>query len=211
MTAVTLKEKAYAELRKSILNGELKPGDFLTERMLVEQLEMSRTPIRAALERLDAEGLAKYTPNKGLVVTDISISQASDIYDFRMAMECFVAGRLALRRWSPEDIGWFRSNLRLQEKCVQEDDHPGFTEADALFHRKLAEVYENNEILQTMDRLQDKLYQIALRVLKKDRTRIRQSFQDHMEIFEHILQGKQNEAAKAMETHLEYGKKILIT
>jgi DNA-binding GntR family transcriptional regulator len=210
MAAITLKEKAYLELRKLILNGELKPGEFLTERTLVEMLGMSRTPIRSALERLDVEGLANYTPNKGLIVAEISLNRAIDIYDFRTAIECFVVRKLALRNWADEDIQAIKDNLKEQEDCVNRNDFESFTTADSAYHRMLAQIFENSEILSTMDQLQDRLYQIALKVLRKNRTRIHESYEDHVRIFESIIQGKSQEAAAAMERHLEYGKRILI-
>lgn len=210
MTAATLKEKAYIELRQHLLNGTIKPGDYLTERTLVEMLGMSRTPIRAALERLDAEGLAKYTPNKGLVVVEISLQQAVDLYDYRIALECYVVRKLASYGWTGEETEWFRNNLREQEHYAIAEDHVKFTDADAMFHKQLARVCGNGEIVQAMERIRDKLHQVALRVLRKDRQRISVSCNDHKLIFEHIVQGNGDEAAAAMERHLEYGKQILI-
>jgi len=211
MTAVTLKEKAYIELRKSILNGDLKPGEFLTERMLVEMLGMSRTPIRSALERIDVEGLAKYTPNKGLVVSEISVTQVVEFFDFRMAIEGYIAKRLATRAWSEAEIASLRDNLREQVRCVEANDFARFTAADAAFHRLLADVYDNAEIARTMERLQDMLYRMALRVLRKDLSRIRTSYEDHLRIFELILDGRGEEAAALMEEHLDFGKRTLLS
>lgn len=210
MTTLTLKEKAYNHLRELIMNGELKPGDFLTERTLVEMLSMSRTPIRAALERLDVEGLANYTPNKGLIVAEISMNRVIDIYDYRMAIECYVVRKLATRNWNQEDLNWFKENLRLQMQCAEELDYVRFTEADSLFHRKLMKVYDNAEITSTMEQLQDRMHQIALKVLRKERSRIQVSYEDHLLIFEYIEQGNSEKAHQQMEQHLEYGKRILI-
>ncbi|HZG57698.1 GntR family transcriptional regulator [Paenibacillus sp.] len=211
MPAVTLKEKAYDAMRRAILDGELRPGDFLTERTLVERLGMSRTPIRAALERLDAEGLAKYTPNKGLIVSDISAAQVAEVFDFRIAIEGYVAKRLAGGTWREADRAWFRANLQEQERCVQANDAERFTAADAAFHRKLVELYDNGEMLRAADRLQDRLYRLALRVLRKDAQRIRASYEDHLRIFELAAAGRGDEAAQRMEAHLEYGKRILLS
>lgn len=210
MAAVTLKEKAFIELRRLILNGELQPGEFLTERMLVELLGMSRTPIRAALERLDAEGLAKYTPNKGLIVSEMSLTQVAEFFDFRVAIESYIVRRLAERTLPPADADWFRANLEDQRACVEANDFARFTEADAAFHRRLAAVYDNGEITKTMDRLQDKLYRTALRVLRKDVSRIRTSYEDHARIFELVASGDGAGAARLMEEHLEFGKRILM-
>jgi DNA-binding GntR family transcriptional regulator len=209
-TTITLKEKAFIHLRKLILNGELKPGEVLTERMLVEMMEMSRTPIRAALERLDAEGLANYTPNKGLVVAELSLRKAIDLYDYRIAMECFVVRKLASMELEKSVLKWFEQNLRQQQTHVEKSDYALFTEADTQYHRKLVEIYANSEITQAMERLQDQLYRIAIGVLRKDRTRISVSYDDHLRIFQFIQAGEADKASQAMEEHLEFGKRILI-
>src|SRR5690606_4062225 len=180
-------------------------------RMLVEMLGMSRTPIRSALERLDVEGLAKYTPNKGLIVSEISATQVVEFFEFRIAIEGYIVKRLALRAWSEEDDAWFRKNLREQEQCIGINDFARFTAADAAFHRKLAAVHDNSEIARTMDRLQDMLYRIALRVLRKDVSRIRTSYEDHLRIYEWVREGRADDASKLMEEHLEFGKRILLT
>lgn len=210
MAAVTLKEHAYIKLHQLILNGDIKPGEFLTERTLVEMLGMSRTPIRSALERLDVEGLANYTPNKGLIVAEISIKRAIDLYDFRVAMECYVVKKLAQLSWQDEDIHWFEENLRQQEHYMLLKDYANFTLADSQFHRRLAMVNENSEIMHAMEQLQDKLYQIAIKVLRKDHNRIQVSYDDHMRIFGFIKDGNADEATQAMERHLAYGKSILV-
>jgi len=209
-SSVTLKEKAYEIIRERIISGELKPGDVLTERTLVEMLGMSRTPIRAALERLDANGLAKYTPNKGLIVNEMSLQKVIDLYDFRIAMESFVVRKLSAQHWNEEDVNWFEENLRQQERSMQEQDYEAFTQADWQFHRNLAAVLGNAEILQAMDQLQDKLYLTALKVLRKDRSRIQISYEDHVRLFQEIRSGNAQSAVSGMESHLEYGKQILV-
>ncbi|OXS52914.1 GntR family transcriptional regulator [Cohnella sp. CIP 111063] len=209
-SSVTLKERAYEIIRERIISGELKPGDVLTERTLVEMLGMSRTPIRAALERLDANGLAKYTPNKGLIVNEMSLQKVIDLYDFRIAMESFVVRKLSAQHWNEEDVTWFEENLRQQERSMREQDYEAFTQADWQFHRNLAAVLGNAEILQAMDQLQDKLYLTALKVLRKDRSRIQVSYEDHVRLFQEIRSGNAQLAVSGIERHLEYGKQILV-
>jgi DNA-binding GntR family transcriptional regulator len=210
MSGTTLKEKAYQELIKFILNGELKSGEFLTERSLVERLEMSRTPIRSALERLEAEGHVTYTPNKGIFVTELTIDKVVDFYDFRVAIESHVVKKLASKTLTEEEILWFEQNLNRQKECLESNDYAQFTTDDSEFHRMLARVYGNMEIVQTMERLQDKLFRIALKVLRKESSRIQTSYEDHARIFNLILEGKAEEAAQHMTQHLEFGRRILL-
>src|SRR5213080_3141617 len=67
-----LKERAYAEIKQRILSGAFAPGTFLSERQLALQLQMSKTPIRAATERLEQEGFLTISPQQGIVVHDLS-------------------------------------------------------------------------------------------------------------------------------------------
>lgn len=209
--AVTLKEKAYHEMKRMILDGIYKPSDFLTERALVELLGMSRTPIRSALERLDVEGIINYIPNKGLVIAEMSIERAVDIYDYRAALESHIVKRLAGRGLAPQDTAWLEANLAEQLAFAEAQDSAGFTAADARFHARLTEIYGNKEMILAMEQLQDKLYQIAMKVLRKDGSRIRVSYEDHVKLFEAIRGGNAQEAERQLLDHLEFGKRILVS
>ncbi|WP_020619191.1 GntR family transcriptional regulator [Paenibacillus daejeonensis] len=210
MSEKTLKEKAYTMLRALIMQGELRSGEFLSERSLVERMEMSRTPIRAALERLEAEGHVTYTPNRGIFVSEVTIDKAIDVYDFRMIIESSIVRKLASRKLTDELRQWFKESLARQWACVEADDTMQFAQEDSEFHRQLVYAYDNKEIIVTMDRLQDKLYRIALNVLRKDANRIKISYEDHASLVELIEQGQGEEAAAALIQHLEFGKRILL-
>lgn len=210
MKETTLKEKAYARLRDWVMNGYFKHGEFLTERSLVEKLEMSRTPIRAALERLESEGYVRYTPNKGIFVTEPSMDQVIHFYDFRVAIESYVVRKLAAASFAPDSRAWLEENLARQQASVDTGDYSLFTMLDSSFHRQLAVLHGNREIVQTMERLQDRLYQIAIKVLQKDNERIQVSYRNHVDIYRHIVAGDAEAAAHDMIEHLEFGKRILL-
>lgn len=208
---LTLKEKAYIILKKQILDGTYRPGEFLTERALVDDLKMSRTPIRAAIERLEVEGLINHSPNQGLVVAELSLSKAVDIYDLRISLEAHVVRKLSLRDWTNEEKEWFTNNLKEQKQCLEERNYPSFTILDADFHNKLVFLYENEEMIKIMENIQDQLQLIAIKVLRKESKRIVQSYEDHLNIYQNIIAGNDEEAARLITTHLEFGKRILIS
>lgn len=172
MPPVTLKEKAYEQLRAFLLEGTINGNEQLTEKYLVDLLQMSRTPIRAALEKLAAEGLLNLSPNKGLSLPELSLQRVGDFFDFRIALESHIVFKLSGRKLSPDEIDWFRHNLELQRQTAEQHDYLAFTHADSDFHRRLALVYDNSEMVQMMENLQDRLFQLALKVLRKDNDRI---------------------------------------
>lgn len=99
--AAPLREQVLDGLRAAILNFDLKPGERLVERELIEQIGVSRTTIREVLRELAAEGLVVVIPQKGAVVYAPSREEATDLYAVRASLEA-----LALRRFierAPED------------------------------------------------------------------------------------------------------------
>lgn len=210
MAKLTLKEQAYQQLRTLILSGEIQSGAQLTENYLVELLQMSRTPIRSALERLTAEGLLNYAPNKGLSLNEPSLQRVVDFFDVRIALEGHIVKKLATRAWQEQDIAWFRSNLAEQEAAMRVHDYAAFSLKDSEFHRQLAILYDNHEIILWMDNLQDKLFQIPLKILRKDHQRIQQAYQEHVQLVEAMLSGASDKALALMVEHLEHGARILV-
>ena len=205
-----LKHKSYKELRNLILSGSLGPGQFLSERSLVERLGMSRTPIRAALERLEVEGFVKQSPNQGIIVEAFSITKAIEVYDLRMALESHYVRKLANRSLTADEILVLERNLEEQKLLMEENNQELFTIKDYEFHMKLAEFYGNKEIVQTMENIYDKCNMIALNVLRKDLGRIKVAYNDHSIIYKHILSGEPEIAVEKTVQHLEFGKQILI-
>src|SRR6185437_10409204 len=81
-----MKEKAYAEIKRSILDGALPPGSFVAERQLAAGLGMSKTPVRAALERLAFEGFITISPQQGIIIRDLTLQEIADHYEIRTVL-----------------------------------------------------------------------------------------------------------------------------
>ena len=96
-SAAPLREKVTAALRQAILEFELKPGQRLVERELIEQLGVSRTTIREAMLELSSEGLITVVPQKGAIVSAPSLEEANDLYDVRASLESLVVERFVER------------------------------------------------------------------------------------------------------------------
>lgn len=88
----------YERIRRAIIEGEHPPGSRLVEQRLAEDLGVSRTPVREALRRLDAEGLVVVEPNRGAQVPERSAAEVADLYDARSRLEAYAAELAAARR-----------------------------------------------------------------------------------------------------------------
>jgi DNA-binding GntR family transcriptional regulator len=93
----------YGQLRAAIRSQELKPGDRLREADLAERLGVSRTPVREALRRLEADGLVQLAPPRGFVVTELTHRRVMELYAMREEL-AGVAARFAAEQASPMEI-----------------------------------------------------------------------------------------------------------
>ena len=122
-TRETLREKTVERLRESILNQFFAPGERLIERELCELTGVSRTSVREALRQLESEGLIETIPNRGPVVTSLSLEDAMQIYEVREALEG-LAARLFVKRASDELVDALaRAGEEMIEAAVRGDVH----------------------------------------------------------------------------------------
>lgn len=95
--AAPLRERVSDILRQAIFDFELQPGQRLVERELINRLQISRTTLRESLRELTSEGLITVIPQRGAVVASISLTDAADLYDARVAIESLVVERFIQR------------------------------------------------------------------------------------------------------------------
>jgi DNA-binding GntR family transcriptional regulator len=205
-----MKEAAYAEIKKRILSGEFAQGRFLSERKFAAQLEMSQTPVRAALEKLQIEGLVTISPQQGTVVCEISVHDIADQFEIREALEVFVVRQLA-GQLAADQVGQLRENLDRQGQTIRTGDVPGNVELDSAFHLLLCQFHGNREIIRAMEGLRDKIQRVIVRVLTRNPERLQQGYEEHVRIAEAVIRGDPEAAERMIRKHLENGKAILLS
>lgn len=205
-----LKDRAYDQLKSRILASDYPPGSFLAERQLADQLGMSKTPIKAALARLEMEGFVAVSPQQGIVVRDLAVAEIADQYEIRVALESYslrtIAGRL-----SPECTKRIQDNLAAQEAILGQASIVRGVALDAEFHILFAEALGNQEILRVMKQLREKMQRVITRVFRLNPGRIDTSYVEHRAIAEAIFLGDGHEAVRLIEQHLERGRQMILS
>ncbi len=204
-----LQDRAYDELKKLIQSGAFASGTFLSERGLARDLGMSKTPVRAALVRLDIEGFVSVSPQQGIVVREPSLAEIVDLFDIRAALETYVVRRISGKLAAAQKAE-LKRNLHDQSEASRKGDDTGLTLLDTDFHCLLCSFLGNAEIERVMGQLRDKLHRVILRVMRQAAGRTKTAFQEHASIAEAVIAGKGEEAARRIEKHLEFGKRFLI-
>ncbi|QJW98934.1 GntR family transcriptional regulator [Frigoriglobus tundricola] len=205
-----LKERAYRDLKELIQTGEITQESLLSERQLAELLGMSKTPIRAALENLETQGLVTVSPQRGILVRDLSAREVAELFDVRSAVEPFVVGRLARRSVTPAQRDALAENLRRQQAAADAEDALAATRLDIALHRSLAELLENREMMVWLERCFDRLHRSVLRVNRSAPGRLFESCREHAGIVAAVLEGRPEDAARLMTEHLGFGRRFLL-
>jgi DNA-binding GntR family transcriptional regulator len=205
-----LKDRAYAAIKQRILQNDFAGGGFLAERQLASRLGMSKTPIRAALERLALEGFVTISPQQGIIIRDLSIRDIADQYEIRAALEGFVLRSLA-GRLTPAQIGRVRANLEAEQANRDRCDIERGIALDAEFHLLFCEFLGNQEILRVMNQLRDKIHRVISQVFSLNPDRMAGSYQEHAAIADAVIRGDAALATRRIEDHLEVGKQLLLS
>lgn len=201
--------RAYTDLRTAIMNGAHPAGTRLTESRLAETLGLSRTPVRDALRRLEADGLVKVTPNRGAEVVLPSTADFDEIFDIRSVMEGHAARRAAER--GTADIGRLRALCESMERQLDVLDDGGYDEITRLnlvLHRSVHEV---------AGRILPELLQRVIEVPLVRRTfhqysaaELERSFMQHRELVEAIAAQDGDWAQAVMHSHVRAARAALL-
>ncbi|WP_077489587.1 GntR family transcriptional regulator [Sinomonas mesophila] len=195
-------DRAYAALRDDILQWRLVPGTVLGEVEQAERLGVSRTPLREALARLTADGLAAAQRGRGVVVSDISLEHLDELFELREALESKAAA-LAAQRGDRERFAGLRDAFAAAGALVTDDD-PQRHEYYALAAELDAEVdaaIANSYLSQALASLRVHLARVR-RLAKDDGARLRQAAVEHAAIAGAIADGNPQLAAAATAVHL---------
>jgi len=148
----TLHQRVYERLLGLVIDGVLAPGEPIDEQALSSRLGVSRTPVRAAIARLTQEGLVVTLPYRGASVRQFAVEEIDGLYEVRAALEG-MAARKAAQRLSAEGLETIRAILDECQEALEVGDVDAFGQADARFHRALAEASGNSTLVEAIDGL----------------------------------------------------------
>ena len=199
-------ERAYQTLRAEILDWSLPPGAGLGEVEQAERLGLSRTPLREALSRLVADGLAEQAPGRGIVVADLSLEQADQLFDLRIALESLLARRAA-QRATPEAAERFTvlaGRFQEAETALRGGTDPAdYYAMTAELDSRLDEAAANPYLVSTLRTLRLHLARLR-RLAADDPARLAASAAEHADIADAVGSGAADLAEATTRVHLHH-------
>jgi DNA-binding GntR family transcriptional regulator len=193
-------DRAYAELKRLIVETELAPGVLLEERDLMERLGVGRTPLREAIQRLTRDNLIESVPHRGYFVTEVTFANVRHAFELRLAIEVFAAG-IAARRATARDLQQFDDLLAEIRAGLGTGDRHWHLDVDRRVHLVVASATGNPYLRQTIE----DLFNLSARLQYMARQPIslaREEIDNYQHLRDAIGARDDTAAAAAMQDHI---------
>ncbi|MBZ5761355.1 GntR family transcriptional regulator [Rhizobium sp. VS19-DR104.2] len=194
----TLAQQAYRDIKQRILEGAIKAGDLLTERTLAVESGISRTPLRAAISRLQKEGVVSRLTNGTLMILPVTVEQLLEIIQIRRLLEGAAAARAAGRPMTAALV----EARRVMRAYVEAEDvaFDRFWMDDDAFHEAVAEAAG----LRLLPPMLQEMRSIARRcTITRTHDRFAEQAAEHIAVIDAIEAQDADAAAAAMEAHFD--------
>lgn len=207
MPKINLKTLAYDTIKQKIVRCEYAPGAELNEELLTEQLQISRTPVRDALSRLEQEGLVEIRSKKGVTVTPLSIREINMIFEMRNLYEPHILMNYGVHldeEKLKEFYGIF-SRKNKDSSCFKDNDY--YYELDSDFHQLIVSACPNIYIRQDYNLIQTQSERFRFMTGNKSNNRLEDTFKEHLDIIIPCLEQNWTAATDKLIYHLNESKK----
>ncbi len=202
-----LREVAYKRLKNAIRDGDLQPGDPLFEIHLSEKLNISRTPVREALQQLVLEGLVKNMPNRAMTVAAPSMEELLNVLHIRSLVDPEVA-RLVAGAATTEVVQLLEATVERMEQAAAEGNRKDWSRADSLFHETMGAACPNVLLGQLSLQMRNRT-QLAATDAKTSSPRLVECTKEHIQVIEAIANRDADKAKEAMQRHIELQRESL--
>ena len=194
-------ERVYQYVRDKIVTGKVAGGTFIEEQDISEQTGVSRTPVREAFLRLEAEHFLELIPRRGALVRQITADELKNVYEARQLIEVHAALRICEDPSInvPDDMDEL---LFTMDQAAENDDYIQYIMTDLEFHRRIVATTHNNVLLEMYDSLQGRKLRVtnaALNVYRKRSTMVKV---EHLALLDALKKRNAELAEKTLKNHL---------
>jgi DNA-binding GntR family transcriptional regulator len=208
-------DRVYTHAKAAILSRRLGAHDLLTEGELADAVGVSRTPVREALLRLQAEGLVRLLPKRGALILPVTPDEVADVLETRRLVETFAIRKAVAAHGLVEQL---EGHLARMRAAMRDRDAPAYVVADRDFHEAIVAATGNEIITALYRSLRDRQLRMGVVNLLEDRTgeldssgvaRMRANIADHEAILGAIASRAIRATEAAVSAHLERAEQQL--
>lgn len=194
-----LYKEVYEFIKNSIVHGNFAPGEKLKEIKLAEMLNISRTPVREALRKLETEGLVEIYPSQGAQVANLNKKTMTNLYECRAVMEGLAAKKAALQI-SNNELDLLEESILLARQYQLRNDLKKVVEKNTMFHETVMKASQNASLIQMMEQVRAQILRYRMIMFNIG---FRPRFLDeHLAIYHAIKNRKPDLAESLMKQHI---------
>lgn len=200
-TRRTITDQVTEDLRARILSGDFPAGFQLRQDAIAGEYNVSRIPVREALQRLDAEGLVTFQPHKGAIVSQLSIDEIEELFEVRKLLECELL-RHAVPRLTPADLKSVEDILLVYDEAFRSGDVAKWGELNREFHDRLYRASNRPKTLEIIRMIGNNTVRFTQAQLALSGATDRAE-REHHQIFEACKAGNTEEAVELLAEHIQ--------
>ena len=200
--------RVYQALLSTIISGRIEPGAPLRPDAIARQLEVSTTPVREAMHRLEADGLAIKRPYQGWFVREFTEEQIQELYELRAALECFSV-RLACQRMTDDEIAWLHQHQVTGEAALARKDMDDYRVYNWDLHEAIMRAARNSYLFAMMGQLRMQSEMLTAKTIRIIGRPVR-AIEEHHRLIELIGKRDAKAAEQLMEHHILSALKDII-
>ncbi|OEY66013.1 GntR family transcriptional regulator [Marinobacter sp. X15-166B] len=207
-----IRDKVYFYIKDAILRGEFKAGDRLIERSLAQTLNISRTPVREALFRLESQRFVSTVPRKGVVVNEISRDEILEVFLILSSLES-LAVRLAAQKIDAQTIAEFDREIETLERIQQNPEELGeqelHLEVNLRYNDLIGRASKNFRLHEMLVDLKDYVRAFS-NMSKHTPGRALEALNEHLDILVAVRNGQADLAESYARVHIEKAKRAYV-
>ena len=203
-----IRDVVYESLRKTIISGIIPVGERIVEKEYAERLNISRTPVREALRRLELEELVEYLPRIGVVVKRISIEDVIEIYKIRHNLEV-LATTSAMENITEQEIREIEELLDLTERENNQGNVEEVVKLFGVFNSKIYEASRMKRLASMISKLNEYLQRFR-NISIAENERREKALREHREILKAIKEKNKEDIDDIIKRHLDYSLEIVM-
>jgi len=202
-----LGQHVFEHLKQAIIRGDVAPGDRLVESRIAEALDISRTPVREAIHKLEREGLLRKLPRGGFAVLSLTTEDIEETFGIRCVLERYAA-RLATINHTEEELKPLEDKIKEFQKCLDEGRLEELPRINTAFHNLLYGLCKSPKLIKMISDLRDQIYRFR-RIILNVAAMAKISNQDHRKMLKAIRERDIERVEMLVEEHIMRGKEIV--
>ncbi|MCC6535859.1 MAG: GntR family transcriptional regulator [Burkholderiales bacterium] len=192
-------EQIYERIKTLAMTFAIRPGERVNEVEVARSLNVSRTPLREALNRLLVEGFLTRAPNRGFIGRPLDAKQVFDLYELRRVLEASIVA-IACERSTDEELGELERFVKASTDRPEDANASSLLALDEQFHERVARLTRNEEMLRAVRSINARIH--YFRWIDMQNGRRRQTQQEHLRIVKALMARDAPAAARLIEGHI---------